>query len=83
MALIEDLARVDGVDLQATQAFESAPERRVCLQGIFVHLYRLPSFQLSLIYLAKEEESGCPVWDLAEDVLLRIMLLQWSRLLPV
>jgi hypothetical protein len=63
------------VDLQATEAFERAPQGWVLLQCILVHLYSFSSFYLPLIDLTEEVKACCAIGDLAEDAGLGVMLL--------
>ena len=75
VVLVEYLAGVCCVNLQATQTFKCTPQGRVVLKSGLVHFDGLSSFELSFINLAKQEKTGGTVWYLAEQTLLVVVLL--------
>jgi len=70
VSLIEHLAGIDRVYLEAAESLEGTPERGVLLQRVLVHLNGLASFQLPLVHLPKQEETRSAVGDLRQQVLL-------------
>lgn len=70
MILIKDLARVNCVYLHPAQPLICAPECRVLLECVFVHLNGLASLHLSLIDLSQKKQAGGTVRDLLEQILL-------------
>ena len=65
------------------QALECTPQSGILCECLSIHLGCLLSFDLALVDLAEEIESCSTVWDLAQDVLLRVMLLEWTSLSSV